>query len=357
MMNIYIYIILFIISLSFILNIIIPIKNRREVFLFLTFIVLFIVSAFRVEVGIDFINYSGTFRLANQTNSLSELYSLSSTSTVEMGYLLLNKLVGLFTNERQWIFVVTSFIIISLIYKGIKENSKIIWLSVFLFSIGPYVASFNIVRQYIAVSIFFYAYKYIESREFNKFLLCIILASFFHVSALLMLPLYYFLNIKLDYKKLIIISFSGIIVSFFINDIIRFIQQFFYGYYSNTSYGMTSGNINNVITATFYFACAYIFKNNMIKENDKNVSLINMSFVNLLLALMSMNTWIITRFMPYTSIFNILLIPEIIASVRNKYIRILFIFTFIILFLILFFNTIYNPANKLLPYQFYIDNL
>ncbi|WP_270474900.1 EpsG family protein [Clostridium cochlearium] len=350
-MGIYIFNIISIFFLAFLFFIFIPIKNRKECFLFFTFVQLFFISALRYEVGLDFINYIGTFQLVKMRSSISELLGLGKITTVEYGYLFLNRAIGLLTNQSQWIFIVTSFIIIYLVFRTVKDYSSIAWMSIYLFSVEAYISSFNIMRQYIAVSIVFFSYKYVKKRNFNKFLLSILIASMFHTSALLVLPVYFILNKNLNIKIIVYSIFIGFIVSIFFDSIISIIQKVFYGKYIESSFGMFSGNINNVIIAFVYFSMAMIFKKNLLKRNNDNNILINWSFINLALSIMSMNMWIITRFMSYSSIFNILLIPEIIISIKDKLIRRSMIIVIIIFTLLLYFNTITNPANKLIPYQ------
>ena len=54
----------------------------------------------------------------------------------------------------------------------------------------------NIVRQTMAISIFAYALKYIESRDFKRYALWVLLASTLHTSIFLTLPLYLLVFVK-----------------------------------------------------------------------------------------------------------------------------------------------------------------
>jgi Na+/melibiose symporter-like transporter len=51
-----------------------------------------------------------------------------------------------------------------------------------------YTQSMNIVRQMIAVSIFFYASKYVLAKQYRRALMLILLAGVFHVTVFLTLP-------------------------------------------------------------------------------------------------------------------------------------------------------------------------
>jgi transmembrane protein EpsG len=349
---IYILIILAIFYLSFLSNIIGPIKFKKEILLVLIFVPLFLVSGLRYEVGKDYLNYTYTFNLASNSPNLLTLFSLSQDSTVEFAYLLLNKMVGLLTDNVQWIFFITSFIIIFLVFKTVYQHSSIVWLSIYLFAVGGYIASFNIVRQYIAISLVFYSYKYMKDKNLIKFTLLVITASFFHYSALLILPLYFILNLDLNFKKMLLFSFIGGLIGLFFDPIVNTVQGVFYSEYTSTSYGMTAGNINNVIIAFFYFALAIVFKRPLLARDSSNIILINWSFINFVLSLMSLNIWLITRLMDYSSLFLILLLPEIITSINDKLIKLVLIAIIIFLTLVLFYLNISNPSNMYVPYQF-----
>lgn len=351
-MFVYVLNVAFIFFLSFLLyGIGKPFKYKNEIMLSISFIFLFLISGLRFNVGRDYLNYTYTFILVNKLPNLSAIINLSKDSGLEIAFLLLNKLIGLFTSNIQWIFLTTSFITLFVIFKTIYKHSSLVWLSVYLFSVSGYLASFNILRQYIAISIIFYSYKYIKDNSLLKFITLVVIASLFHNSALLFLPLYFILKINLNIKKISFFTFSGIFITLFFNQIISLVQTFLYGEYTATSFGMTAGNINNVIIALIYFCLALFFKKPLLERSNANRILINWSFVNFILSLMSMKIWLITRLMDYSSIYLILLVPEIIVSVRDKTSRTLLTMIIILFTLVLYINNFSDPSNMLIPYQ------
>nr|UPO64959.1 O-antigen polymerase [Vibrio fluvialis] len=54
-----------------------------------------------------------------------------------------------------------------------------------------YFQNFSIVRQGIAAAIFLFSIRYIEQKKFYQYLIGILVASLFHISSLLLLPIYY----------------------------------------------------------------------------------------------------------------------------------------------------------------------
>lgn len=67
---------------------------------------------------------------------------------------------------------------------GMKEKCSFSYM-VFMYLTIHYISSMNIMRQFLAVAIVFYATKYLEDNHFIKFTFAIALATAFHKSALL----------------------------------------------------------------------------------------------------------------------------------------------------------------------------
>ncbi|MDM5285511.1 EpsG family protein [Peribacillus frigoritolerans] len=348
-MSIYILNIILIFLFGIFFFILAPVKYNKTIFLIITFLQLLLIMGMRFEIGIDYNNYRSTFYLVDNT-SFVQLKDLSENS-IEIGYLLLNKIVSIFTTDVELMFLVTSFLILFLVYRAVYIHSSIVWLSIYLFSVEAYIASFNITRQYIAVALLFYSYKYIKDKKFIKFLIIVLCASLFHTSVLFFIPIYFILRINFTGIKMLLSIFFGFLLSFFIEPIISLSQKYFYEDYTQMSFGMTFGNVQTVIIALFYFTITIIFKSALLKQNKNNIILINWSFVNLGLSIFSINTWLITRLMPYSSIFFILLIPELAVSIKNKLHKVLIVSIFIILTFIQYYNTIVDPLNKLIPYR------
>lgn len=75
----------------------------------------------------------------------------------------------------------------------------------FYFVTGVYFDAYNGLRQYIAVSICFYAMKYILNKDAKRYFLAVLIAFLFHKSALFFVPVYFLQYLKFDFKKAITI--------------------------------------------------------------------------------------------------------------------------------------------------------
>jgi len=178
------------------------------------FLMLFVFSAIRFDVGWDFQWY---YPLATKFDYLKySIFITKSEILLKMGqeweknlwaYFIiepLNKVlykVGWFFESPQLVITIYSFLILFFIKKGLdykKKKDYEIWLFFYSFPLF-YFHSLNTIRQWVAISIIFFSYKYIENKKILKFLLCVLIAGLFHKTAFLLGILY--LISCLNFKK------------------------------------------------------------------------------------------------------------------------------------------------------------
>lgn len=163
-----------------------------NIYFFLSFLTLFFVLGFRNYSGIDDISYIRTFYDVIEYG----WWERFKVSTMEPGYLILNYLVSLFTENYIYMQLISSFIPLALFYYAFKKNKSNISLpmAIFLLCTMLYfqMLSVSLVRMFIAISIVFNAYTYILQKRPIKYIALILLASMFHYSAFFMVVFGYF---------------------------------------------------------------------------------------------------------------------------------------------------------------------
>ncbi len=161
-------------------------------FMSISFSILFFIYGFRDFSAIDDPSYIRIFEQVSYVGWL-EYFKLS---TMEPGYLILNKIVSVFTDNYLYMQLITSFIPLFLFYYGFNKYKKIISLptAVFLLCSMLYfqMLSVALVRMFIAIGIVFIAISYIPERKPIKYMFFIAVASIFHYSAFFMAILTYF---------------------------------------------------------------------------------------------------------------------------------------------------------------------
>lgn len=162
----------------------------------------FIVSAIRLDVGTDWFVYDRYFYAINE----------GSNRFNEPLFNLINRIIYLFTDNSQWLFVVISALCLTFTFMAIYKQSKYIPFSIILYFISTvYFNSLNQMRQAIAMSIFLFATQYLWKRDWKKYFFWILIASCIHISALIYVPIYFMYGWKAELKKHIVLF--GIVVA------------------------------------------------------------------------------------------------------------------------------------------------
>lgn len=218
---------------------------KSGIFFYFALAVMVVLPTFRSEnVGTDTYNYILMFEQVKLLKFI-EIFE----SSIDKGYLIFNYIVSRFFDSHQFFFLIFYLIVYSNFLRAFNSNSNYLYLSVLVFlCMGSYFASFNIMRQILAISICLLSLKYVFDRQIIKFLLVVIFASCFHITALIFI-LVYFVYLFERYINYILI-FLGIlfylIFKFFISDILLFFNM-------SESYSETGGNSGGIVTFLVYF--------------------------------------------------------------------------------------------------------
>lgn len=191
----------------------------------LSFLMLFIPLAFR-GYGVDHQNYLNVY---NRIKSSGANFYTDYTGMPEPLYALLNYIVVNTIDNFQYVYIISSFISLFFLYLNFSRYVKKVDLVMLIWSFGFtfYFFMFGLVRISIAVGISTYAYKFLESKQFKKYLICCVLASLFHYSAIIMIPIYFLVNIIKKNEEGISLLKYGLIVCLFIPLIFMLIRILF----------------------------------------------------------------------------------------------------------------------------------
>ncbi len=328
-------------------------ENYNKLFLSISFILLFIVSALRAElIGTDTVNYINTFNLIKVTD-FSQMFD---SFRYENGYIVLNKIVSYISSNPQSIIIVTSFIVLYLILNGIKNTSENKVFSVVLFiTLYYYFVSFNAIRQYIAIGLLIVAYNYIKKRKLFKFIIFVLIATAFHQLALIFLPLYLFYGIKLNYKKLLFIATSFVIFLVGFDTILDFVFSVLpeYSYYQGTEYFEGGGVLTSLVSGSILlFGLLMRGTTKTDKEFDFLLLIVLFSFLT---SLMSTRVILFNRLNYYFEIFNIFFIPKAVNMEKNPKLRLIY---YIVISSITIFYCVIRLIegwHRVIPYKFFVQ--
>lgn len=234
---------------SYRLNVIVPCSKRvlpldLQSVLVISIIVLIptFLIAFRSEsTGVDTVRYIAAL---NKPEEII-LYKMH-----ESGEYLYWGLCHFFQNHGtiRGLFFVLAFIPLFFVFAGIYKlsciSNPIISSSVFLLIF--YQECFNITRQMPAIALVFFSITFCFSRKIIPYLICVYLASLFHSTALVALPIYFLYPRKVMgfgeiMKKIILSAFIVVGVVIFLKYVITldFFQH--YEVYSKTMFQVSLG--------------------------------------------------------------------------------------------------------------------
>lgn len=322
-------------------------KNKKT-FVVIAFLFLLLPMALRYGIGTDyFYTYEPYFHFVGEGKKYF----------TEMGFNILNKIIYVCTGDFKVLIFITSYIIISFFLKGIIDNSSDRIFSVMLLFLAQiYFYSMNMIRQAIAIAIIFWGFNYLLKKEKNKYLICCLIASLFHISALCMCLLCFLENIELKNRTKIILVLAAFLVSpifqFAVEEIAKTTK---YAKYFNSVYDQKSVGTIVTFLNIFLFVLDLIYSKRNV-DNKKYIWLSNINFIGILFLIFAGFLPLSARLIRYISVFQVLFIPEIIASEKGRNSKFLLkFFIFNIYFCTMYYQIFYLGGDQVWPYMSIFD--
>ena len=320
-------------------------KNKKiKILLFsLSIIQLILIQGLRdINLGSDMPYYWKYY-------DLQLLYDINhlSFSRYEILFKIVTKIITTVTTNKQLYLLMFSLLsnvpIALVVYK--KSKNPIMSTLLFL-AFGFYNFNFSGLRQAVAFGIIFYSYIFITERKLIKFLISIAIASLFHTSAIVFLPAYFLYNFKITRLKIIAIIFIDVAIYIFKEQIFAFFNSLFYENYTM----VVTNSINWMIMClVIVFICLIFYKK--IKSKDSSI-LYNLVVVGSSIMLLAPIANNILRISNYYFMFIILLIPEVVYSLKNIKYKFLAESIVVLLALALYIFLLIVDSYNIVPYAF-----
>lgn len=334
----YLFLFIFICFFSFICSFVRD-KNAYIVCLVMIFFLLWIPAAFRKGIGTDYQGYLEIFERIKKGGSHSDF-----------GYYYLNKLIYNFGLSPQWIFVIMSFLTYFFFINSVPK--KKIYISIPIFYLLFYTASYNIVRQICATMIVYNAFKQISKKKYFLFMLEFFLAYSFHKSTLVfLLFLVFWKKRKLENFTIVFICFLFLLTIFIdIRSLLLTIINITpYKIYNNLFEDLLlEAHVTYGIIPLLRFSIAFFLFPVLPKSVLGTRAKIGL-ILYMVACVLGRHIILLQRFEIGFSIFIIYAIEVICISKASKYSKICTLFTYIIIFLI-FFLRLFAGADEVIPY-------
>ena len=327
------------------------------------FLVLFALSACRLNVGNDYAKYVEFMHLVN----------CNAYVPTEIGFNLLVKIVyGLSGYENYLlVFAIYAFVTVFIFLLAMYEQADDFPLTFFLFMmLGYYFQTFSTVRYYLALAIALYSMKFVLRRQWGRFVVLILLGATFHKSLLVVIPLY-FLAI-LPWKKWQLALAAVFCTTFlFFQDFYLKVVVLLYPTYEDTEYlegGTSYINILRCIAVLAFAGLVWWLKKHGQSDTEKTQSVEPVAteqgerfhfyfYLNLgALALYVFCSFlpIISRIGYYLTVSQILFLPMLLQQIENAKLRKIFRLGILlagILYFIMYMSRAGNDGVLILPYK------
>lgn len=300
-------------------------KNTQyRMFVGFACIVLICVAGFRYRVGTDYGSYMRGYE-ARVERVWSDVINFN-----EPGLSVLAYLGSLIYDDYAMMFFLASFITVYLNVKTIDKYSTNIVLGLLLYIfIGAWHGSFNGIRQYLAAAVLFAGHRFILEKRFWKYLCVVILAMCFHMTALIMLPVYFLANRRITIKNVVILCLFAIAMSLSYDLMFDIMENIKGRDQREYEYMQTSVNILRILVSFAPILMLTLVNRNYLVDRE-NTLYMNLLLVNAAFMFATSNSAYLARVGIYTDIYATLAFPRLLKGMSSSNRRVM---TFLIVVL------------------------
>ena len=284
--------------------------QKRRVFLLI--LVLTCVIGLRFNVGTDYASYyRGYYNYSRLP--WSEFLEIS-----DPGLRLIAKISTFIYDDPVTMFFIAALIFMTLYVVTLYRNGDDFFACIVMFFIsGTFLDSCNGVRQSLAVAIIFFGFPYLRDRKFFKYLITILIATAFHSTAIIMLPVYFLLSRKTTWWRILLTVGGAVLLSFsysYIFDMVETITE----KNVNLEYSYYEQGVSIFRVAVAVAPCVLLpFVDKEKFEQDSIY--INILIFNAALMCITANSAFLARVGMYSTGFLCIALPKILSDLRLKH--------------------------------------
>lgn len=247
-------------------------KYDSKFILFLLIILLSIVIGFRVYVGRDYWNYEKAYEIIVQQGNIEQAKKFY---TVEYSYMLVCMLSKWIGGTFRFVttfygFFTTLFYMLGIWY--FRKNARVEWMMLY-YGASLFWGSFNTIRQYLAIAIVFFAFRYVIEKKPIKYFLLMGIAIFFHTSAIIAVLIYFYGRKRNSIGDILrrLNWILPIILVFGVPSILKVVQSIGWARFNNYSINIHFGFgfLVQVVIVYLFFISVHKGENSLCCAEDK----------------------------------------------------------------------------------------
>ena len=292
--------------------------SGKKIYIVLVTIILVTIAGLRsTRVGADTEMYRKLYGFIAGTDSLRNGYLLRSG--VEIGYYILEFVVSRFFPFQIFLFITAAISIIPIMIVIYRYSRNMLLSLFFYITYGYFSFAMGGIRQACAIGICMIAFAFSREKKLIPFIITVAIATLFHISAVLFLPVYWLNSIQK--KKTILFAYIAVLGLAFLlkNQIFTFLNLF-----SRQAFMAATDQGGTRLFATMIFAVAigWFYYNRFFSQNmefsDTNWELLLMfSISTIMWPIASVNAEL-NRMYYYYHIFIFLYLPNLMKSLKRS---------------------------------------
>jgi len=280
------------------------------------FVLLFAVSACRMNVGNDYAKY-----VEFMHRLYTDKYISDPGVPTEWGFNILTRVIYALSGYENFllVFAIYAFATVGIFLVALRQQAVDFALSFFMFmTLGYYFQSFSTVRYYLALAIALYCMKLVDEKNWVQFIIAVLLGTGFHKSILVILPLYFLASFAWKWWYIVLgLLFCSTFL--FLQDFYLRIVVFLYPSYEDTEYLQGSGlSWINILRCIAVIGFAIIMYRKSVEGNSKNRFYFNLNLGALALYVFCSFLPIISRIGYYLTVSQILFVPALISDISDE---------------------------------------
>ncbi len=303
----------------------------RKLFIVVSALLLFFLRAFADPSSLeDLPNYKNDFEYLAQF-PLRDVFAVDIYyNRIEPGFRLFMRLCSLMSLSFEGFLVVYGILWVAAYITVIRRCTDYVIVAVLMLCVEAYGQSLFVIRQHLAMAVFFLSFKYILRRDLVKYLLMIALAYLLHRTAFIAFPAYFLYNTKNKYTLMVLFCLLIVAAVFVTSDVSSFLDVGIMSEYSGYITGDYDGaNLTQVfIMVGLIVVYVYILRNHVWEDGFNRLLLVLMS-VGLILGIVGVGFSPTNRLsLYYTSIF-FLAVPKMCEYAKTKWMTAIIVIVFL----------------------------
>lgn len=285
-------------------------RDKDRIITKIAFFLLFLFAALRYMYGNDYSNY------------LTRYNMIQNGWPNAFGQEILFAWINWLSPHFFVLIACTSLAYIWVMYRLITKNlpREHVWLGLLIFIISPYLFLVNLsaIRQCMAMLLFIVAVNFAYKRKIIPYIILVTVASLFHNSALVLLPMYFIITPKPVKTGKVLLILGGVLLAVSVVDVSA-VSRLIAAWYGEGQYAAyASSDMQNSLRATLLSAVYFIFAlMNLPRLEGKALVYGKLYMVGTMLGVLAFRLSALTRLQMYFDIFAVVAIPLILIEQRK----------------------------------------